>query len=163
MFFYIIWNKVLTIIIKPSQIDQYLGHEPEPTKWHTVTQEQINQFADCTLDHQYIHVDPLKAKESLFGTTIAHGFLSVSLLSHFAEEFSLVIDGCYMGINYGFDRLRFISPVKVDSRIRARAKYLEISAKKPGQFDFKVEVTIEIEHSKRPALVCEWLCRQMVK
>ena len=163
MFFYIIWNKALTTIIKPSQIDQHLGHEPDPTKWHTVTQDQINQFADCTLDHQYIHVDPLKAKDSFFGTTIAHGFLSVSLLSHFAEEFSLVIDGCYMGINYGFDKLRFISPVKVDSRIRARAKYLDITTKKPGQFDFKVEVTIEIEHSKRPALVCEWLCRQMVK
>lgn len=154
---------VKTTSINVEQIADYIGFEPEPTDWHIVTQEQINQFADCTLDHQYIHVDPVKAKETAFASTIAHGFLSVSLLSHFAEQYSLIINGCYMAVNYGFDKLRFVSPVKVDSRIRARAKYLEIEQKKAGQFQFKVAVTIEIEGSERPALICEWLTLQMVK
>lgn len=154
---------IKTTSINAADIADYIGFEPEPTDWHIVTQEQINQFADCTLDHQYIHTDPVEAKKTMFGSTIAHGFLSVSLLSHFAEQYSLVINGCYMAVNYGFDRLRFISPVKVNSRIRARAKYLEIEQKKAGTFQFKVEVTIEIENAERPALMCEWLIRQMVK
>lgn len=153
----------MTTTIKASELADYIGFETEATDWHTVTQLQINQFADCTLDQQYIHTDPVKAKETLFGSTIAHGFLSVSLLSHFAEQYSVVIEGCYMGINYGFDSLRFVSPVKVDSRIRARAKYLEIEEKKAGQYQFKVAVTIEIEGSERPALVCEWLSLQKVR
>jgi len=153
----------MTTTIKAAEVADYIGFEAEATDWHTVTQEQINQFADCTLDHQFIHTDPVKAKETQFGSTIAHGFLSVSLLSHFAEQYSVVIDGCYMGINYGFDSLRFVSPVKVDSRIRARAKYLEIEEKKIGQYQFKVAVTIEIEGSERPALVCEWLSLQRVR
>ena len=153
----------MTTTIKAAEVADYIGFEAEATDWHTVTQEQINQFADCTLDHQFIHTDPVKAKETQFGSTIAHGFLSVSLLSHFAEQYSVVIDGCYMGINYGFDSLRFVSPVKVDSRIRARAKYLEIEEKKIGQYQFKVAVTIEIEGSERPALVCEWLSLQSVR
>ncbi|HAB54983.1 MAG TPA: nodulation protein NodN [Cellvibrionales bacterium] len=153
----------MTTTIKAAEVADYIGFEAEATDWHTVTQEQINQFADCTLDHQFIHTDPVKAKETQFGSTIAHGFLSVSLLSHFAEQYSVVIDGCYMGINYGFDSLRFVSPVKVDSRIRARAKYLEIEEKKTGQYQFKVAVTIEIEGSERPALVCEWLSLQRVR
>ncbi len=152
-----------TTSINPDQLSEFIGFEPDPTDWHTVTQEQINQFADCTFDHQYIHVDPVKAKETLFGSTIAHGFLSVSLLSHFAKQFSITINGCFMAVNYGFDRLRFVSPVAVNSRIRARAKYLEIEQKKEGQFQLKVEVVIEIEGSERPALICEWLILQMVK
>jgi acyl dehydratase len=99
----------------------------------------------------------------MFGSTIAHGFLSVSLLSHFAEQYSIVIEGCFMGINYGFDKLRFLTPVKVNSRIRARAKYLKIEETKPGQYQFNVAVTIEIEGSDRPALACEWLSLQMVQ
>ena len=153
----------MTTTIKVTEIADYIGFETEPTDWLIVTQEQINQFADCTLDQQFIHTDPVKAKETMFGSTIAHGFLSVSLLSHFAEQYSVVIEGCYMGINYGFDSLRFLSPVKVNSRIRARAKYLEIEEKKAGQYQFKVAVTIEIEGSDRPALICEWLSLQMVR
>jgi len=152
----------MTTAIKVTEIEDYIDFETEPTDWLVVTQEQINQFADCTFDQQFIHTDPVKAKETMFGSTIAHGFLSMSLLSHFAEQYSVVIDGCYMGINYGFDKLRFLTPVKVDSRIRAQAKYLEIKEKKPGQYQFKVAVTIEIEGVDRPALVCEWLSLQMV-
>lgn len=148
--------------IKRDEIAQYIGRESEPTKWFEVTQEQINQFADCTHDHQFIHVDPEKAKETPFGTTIAHGFLSLSMLSHFSEEFSLTIEGAYMGINYGFDSVRFIAPVKVNSRIRAHAKTLDIVEKNPGQFMSKTEVTVEIEGEEKPALKAVWIGMQMV-
>ncbi len=149
-------------VIKKEDIAEYVGRESEPTEWFQVTQEQINQFADCTHDHQFIHVDPEKAKETPFGTTIAHGFLSLSMLSHFAAEFSLVIDGVYMSINYGFDSVRFIAPVKVNSRIRAHAKTLEITEKNPGQFVTKTEVTVEIEGEEKPALKAVWIGMQMV-
>lgn len=149
--------------INRNDITQYINFETEPTDWHQVTQEQINQFADCTLDHQFIHVNPSAAKETPFGCTIAHGFLSLSLLSHFAEQFSVIVDGFYMGLNAGFDKIRFLQPVKVDSRIRARAKVLSIEEKKPGQFRFCTEVTVEIEDEETPALVAEWVSVQMVK
>jgi len=128
----------------------------------TVTQDQINQFADCTLDHQFIHVDPEKAKDTPFGGTIAHGFLSLSLLSYFSKDFSVVIDGVYMGVNYGFNKVRFIAPVKVDSRIRCTGKVLEIIEKKPGQFLLTYDVSIEIEGEDKPALKAEWVNMQMV-
>ncbi len=150
-------------IISRNEIDQAIGQQAEPTQWHLVTQEQINQFADCTLDHQFIHIDPEAAKKTPFGTTIAHGFLSLSMLSHFAESFTTVIDGFYMGINSGFDKVRFIHPVAVDSKIRAHAKLLSIEETKPGQFRTKTEVTIEIEGIEKPALVAEWIGIQMVK
>jgi acyl dehydratase len=127
-----------------------------------VTQEQINQFADCTLDHQFIHVDPEKAKTSPFGSTIAHGFLTMSMLSYFAENFSVNIEGLGMAINSGFDKVRFIAPVKVDSRIRAHAKLLEMEEKKPGQYRVKTEVTLEIEGLDKPALIAEWISIQFV-
>lgn len=148
--------------IKRDEVSKYAGHESEPTEWFEVKQEQINQFADCTLDHQFIHIDPAKAKETPFGTTIAHGFLSLSMLSHFSEQFGLVIDGTYMGVNYGFDSVRFISPVKVNSRIRAHAKVIEIIEKNPGQFMSKTEVTVEIEGEDKPALKAVWIGMQMV-
>ncbi|GAA6134371.1 MaoC family dehydratase [Oceaniserpentilla sp. 4NH20-0058] len=131
--------------------------------WFEVKQEQINQFADCTIDHQYIHIDPVKAAETPFGTTIAHGFLTLSMLSYLAEEFSTLIDGFYMGMNYGFDKVRFISPVKVGSKIRGAAKLIDVIEKKPGMFQLKTEVTVEIEGSDKPALQAEWITIQFVK
>jgi acyl dehydratase len=131
--------------------------------WFEVKQEQIDQFADCTLDHQYIHIDPVKAAQTPFESTIAHGFLTLYMLSYFAEQFSTIIDGFYMGVNYGFDKVRFISPVKVNSKIRGTAKLVEVIEKKPGQFQLRSEVTIEIEGSDKPALKAEWLTVQMVK
>jgi acyl dehydratase len=151
-----------TIIIKEN-IDNYIGFKAESTPWHQVTQNQINQFADCTIDHQFIHVDEEKAQQTPFGSTIAHGFLSLSMLSHFAEDFSVIIDGFYMGLNAGFDKVRFLQPVKVNSRIRAHAKTLSIEEKKPGQFRLCTEVTVEIEGCDTPALVAEWISVQMVK
>jgi acyl dehydratase len=153
----------MIITIKKDELDNYIGYQAEPTPWHKVTQQQINQFADCTLDHQFIHVDEEKAKQTPFGSTIAHGFLTLSMLSHFAEDFSVIIDGLYMGLNAGFDKVRFLQPVKVNSRIRAHAKTLTIVEKKPGQFRVCTEVTIEIEDCDTPALVAEWVSVQMVK
>ena len=150
-------------IINRNDIADHIGYQSEPTHWHQVNQTQINQFADCTLDHQFIHVDEEKAKATPFGTTIAHGFLSLSMLSHFAEEFSVIIDGFYMGLNAGFDKIRFLQPVTVNSRIRALAKTLSIEEKKPGQFRLCTEVTIEIEGCDKPALIAEWISIQMVK
>jgi len=150
-------------LIKRNDIEKHIGFQAEPTPWHEVTQQQINQFADCTLDHQFIHVDEEKAKQTPFGATIAHGFLSLSMLSHFAEDFSALIDGFYMGLNAGFDKIRFLQPVKVNSRIRAHAKILSIEEKKPGQFRFCTEVTVEIEDCETPALVAQWISVQMVK
>ena len=147
--------------IKRQDIAQYQNVELESSEWHTVTQEQINQFADCTLDHQFIHIDPEKASQTPFGGTIAHGFLTLSMLSHFSEQFALVIEGTYMGVNYGFDSVRFISPVKVGKKIRAHAKSLEIVEKRPGQFMSRTEVTVEIEGEEKPALKAVWIGMQM--
>ena len=140
-----------------------VGQQLETTDWLTVTQDQINQFADCTMDQQFIHVDPEKAKETPFGTTIAHGFLTLSLLSKFGETFLQVIDGCYMGVNYGFNKVRFIAPVPVNSRIRCHAKVVDLVEKNPGQFMITTEVEVEIEGSDKPALKAEWIGMQMVK
>ena len=150
-------------IIKKDAIVDYIGFEAEPTAWHVITQAQIDQFADCTLDHQFIHVDEEKAKATPFGSTIAHGFLSLSMLSHFAEDFSVIIEGFYMGLNAGFDKVRFLQPVQVNSRIRAHAKTLVIEEKKPGQYRLCTQVTVEIEDCDTPALVAEWISVQMVK
>ncbi|MEH6606502.1 MAG: MaoC family dehydratase [Pseudomonadales bacterium] len=149
-------------LIDREQIAEYIGFEPEATPWHAVTQDQINLFADATLDHQFIHVDPEKAKETAFGSTIAHGFLTLSMLSHFSESYAVIINGFYMGINSGFDKVRFLAPVKVGSRIRANSKLVEIEEKKPGQFRMKTEVSIEIEGEEKPALIAEWISIQMV-
>lgn len=149
--------------IKKQQIQDYIGFQAEPTPWHCVNQEQINLFAKCTLDEQYIHVDPERAKETRFGSTIAHGFLTLSMLSHFAESYSVLVEGFYMGVNSGFDKVRFIAPVRVDSRIRALAKIISIEETKPGQYRVKTEVTVEIEGEDKPALIAEWINIQMVK
>jgi acyl dehydratase len=149
-------------VVKKEDLKSWIGKETEPSDWLEVSQERINQFADCTLDHQFIHIDPDKAKETPFGGTIAHGFLSLSLLSHFSEQYSFVIDGFQMGINYGFDKIRFLAPVKAGKRVRAKARIMEIDETKPGQFRMKSEVTVEIEGESKPALIAEWLTVQMV-
>jgi len=149
-------------LIKKSEIEKYIGHICEPTDWFEVTQEQVNVFADCTLDHQFIHIDPEAAAKSPFGGTIAHGFLTLSMLAYFSESFSLSIEGSYMGVNKGFDKVRFVAPVPVGSRIRCHTTVAEINEKKPGQYDFEMEISIEIEGGDKPALVAEWLSVQMV-
>ncbi|QKX17896.1 MaoC family dehydratase [Microbulbifer sp. YPW1] len=152
----------MSIIIKPQDFASAIGMETDATEWFQIDQDRINKFADCTLDHQFIHVDPEAAAKSPFGTTIAHGFLSLSLLSYFAEQLHVALDGVKMGVNYGLDKVRFINPVKVDQRVRARAKVLDIIEKKPGQFQIKMEVTVEIEGEQKPALIAEWLVMQFI-
>ncbi|GLS24454.1 MaoC family dehydratase [Marinibactrum halimedae] len=139
----------------------HIGRSLESSEWFTVTQSQIDQFAECTLDHQFIHTDPDKAKETPFGSTIAHGFLSLSMLSHFAESFNLMLEETTMGVNYGFEKVRFIAPVKVNSRIRAHARLKNVVEKNPGQFLMTTEVEIEIEGCDKPALKAEWLGMQV--
>ncbi|NKI19328.1 MaoC family dehydratase [Spongiibacter sp. KMU-166] len=149
-------------IISRDEIQNYLGQELEPTEWFEVSQERVNQFADVTLDHQFIHTDEEKAKQTPFGGTIAHGFLTLSMLSHFSGQYGLVIDGTQMGINYGFEKVRFLAPVRVGKRIRARAKVLSIEETKPNQFRLSTEVTVDIEGEDKPALIAEWLAVQVV-
>ena len=92
-------------LIEKSEIGNYIGHECEPTEWFNVTQDQVNQFADCTLDHQFIHIDPVAAAQTPFGGTVAHGFLTLSMLSHFSTQYNLVINGITFGVNKGFDKV----------------------------------------------------------
>lgn len=138
---------------------QWIGREVGVSDWLTVDQSRIDRFADTTEDHQFIHVDPERAaRETPFGGTIAHGFLSLSLLSHLASRAgSIRIRDASMSINYGLDKVRFLNPVRVDSRIRARFELASAEEKKPGQYLLKHNVTVEIENEDKPALIAEWL------
>lgn len=149
-------------LIPRDTIQDFIGLETEPTAWLEIDQHRIDAFAECTLDRQFIHVDPEAARQTPFGSTIAHGFLSLSLLSHFAEQLQVGIEGVQMGVNYGLDKVRFINPVKVDKKLRARARVMDIREKNPGQYQLKLEVTVEIEGEQKPALIAEWLFMQFV-
>ena len=142
-----------------DELKTLVGQEAGYSDWHTVTQDQINRFADVSGDHQWIHVDVERARsESQYGTTIAHGFLTVSLLSSLIEE-AVQVQGTYkMRINYGFNRLRFTSAVPAGSRIRGR--YTLNSVKDvDGGVEIAWGVVVEIEGQPKPALVAEWLLR----
>jgi acyl dehydratase len=132
-------------------------------EWVLIDQDRIDAFADCTLDRQFIHTDPESAAKTPFGGTIAHGFLSLSLLSHFAESVGCAFENMVMGLNYGFDKIRFLAPVKVNSRVRAKALLLDVTEKNPGQFLIKQQVSIEIEGEPTPALIAEWLTMAITK
>jgi acyl dehydratase len=141
-----------------EEAQKAVGQEIGVSPWRVVSQEMIDKFADATDDHQFIHVDPARAAaETPFGGTIAHGFLSLSLLSAMAYETIPPIREAGMGVNYGFDRLRFVSPVKSGARIRARFKLAEMTARPSGWIHLNYDVTIEIEGSKKPALTARWL------
>ena len=145
-------------VINPSEIDSVIGTEVGVSDWVLIDQNRINKFADATMDHQFIHVDPEQATP-VFGSTIAHGFLSLSLVAGipFDQEIGLVLEGTKMGLNYGLDKVRFLSPVSVDSEVRIRMKCIDISEKNPGQYLAKTEVTMEIKGVEKPAIVAETL------
>ena len=145
-------------VINPSEIDSIIGTEVGVSDWILIDQDRINKFADATMDHQFIHVDPEQATP-VFGSTIAHGFLSLSLVAGipFDQEIGLVLEGTKMGLNYGLDKVRFLSPVSVDSEVRIRMKCIDISEKNPGQYLAKTEVTMEIKGVEKPAFVAETL------
>ena len=134
-----------------------VGKEIGVSSWHLVDQPRIDTYADVIEDHQFIHVDPERAKETAFGTTIAHGFLTMSLLSVMSYEVMPVIAGTTMGVNYGFDKLRFISPVRSGKRVRGRFVLAEAKLRKPKELQSRTSVTVEIEGEDKPALVADWL------
>jgi acyl dehydratase len=144
-------------VIKVEEIPSLVGQELEPSPWLEITQERVNQFAEATNDHQFIHVDPEKAAQTPFGGPIAHGFLSLSLLSYLNVQNAVMPENLVMGINYGSDKIRYLMPVRVGKRIRSLQKVLEVTEKKPGHWLIKYEVTVEIEGEETPALIAEIL------
>jgi acyl dehydratase len=144
--------------ISLSAYQEMLGREVGVSSWHLVDQSRINAFADVIEDHQFIHIDPERAKrETPFGTTVAHGFLTMSLLSIMSYEVMPVILGTTMGVNYGFDKLRFISPVRAGSRVRGRFTLMEAKLRKPSEMLSRTNVSVEIDGEEKPALVADWI------
>jgi acyl dehydratase len=146
------------VALSVKELTSYVGREIGTSDWHLVSQEQIDGFADATGDHQFIHVDPARAaKETPFGGTIAHGFLTLSLLSKLAMEALPGIEGRVMGINYGFEKIRFLSPVRSGARIRGRFDLQNLTARNERELLMRFAVTVEIENEDKPALAAEWL------
>ncbi|MEM9208922.1 MAG: MaoC family dehydratase [Pseudomonadota bacterium] len=144
-------------VVPANELKDHIGKTLGPCEWFEVDQDRINVFADVTLDHQFIHVDPDKAKLTPFGTTVAHGFLTLSLLTHLTGDTALMPAGTVMAVNYGFDKVRFIQPVKVGQRVRATVVPAAVLERGPGQYLIKSEVAVEIDGEDKPALVAEWL------
>jgi acyl dehydratase len=140
-----------------DEIRSNIGREVGVSSWLTVDQARIDEFADATEDRQFIHTDPAAAAESVFGGTIAHGFLSLSLLSRMGAEAMLLPEGLKMAVNYGFDRVRFLAPVKSGKRVRGRFLLDSAEEKAPGQLLLRHTVTVEIEDEDKPALTAVWL------
>ena len=140
-----------------EEIQSKVGTEIGVSEWITVDQDRIDRFAEVTEDRQFIHVDPDAAAKTVFRGTIAHGFLSLSLLSRFGEDAFLQPSGVRMGVNYGFERVRFIAPVKAGKRVRGRFVLKSAEERKPRQWEFHHEVTVEIEGEEKPALTAEWI------
>ena len=146
---------------KPSDLPSLVGQEVGLSRWITVDQARIDAFARITEDEQFIHVDPERAKSTPFGGTIAHGFLTLSLASTMSYDAVAPLDGMVMGVNYGFDKLRFLAPVPAGSKVRGRFKLLSAEDKGGGRWLLKHELTVEIEGGDKPALIAEWLSMQM--
>ena len=143
--------------VPATELVSHVGEETGRSDWFTIDQERIDTFGDATMDHQWIHVDADAAAQGPFGTTIAHGFLTQSLLSYLTLESMLLPDGAVMFINYGSDKVRFLNPVKVDSRIRAVSVLKDVKDKSNGQLLITNSVTVEIEGEDKPALVADLL------
>ena len=140
-----------------EEIRQRVGTEVGVSDWIPIDQQAIDTFADVTQDHQFIHVDPEAAAKTPFGGTIAHGFLTLSLLSRMAADTILRPETIRMGVNYGFEKVRFLAPVRAGKRVRGRFRLDGFEEKKPGQWQFTHEVTVEIEGEDKPALIAEWI------
>jgi acyl dehydratase len=138
-----------------TELAHYVGKELGCSEWLTIDQERINLFAEATGDFQFIHVDPAKAAQTPFGGTIAHGFLSLSLIPKLMEGLLVLPEGLKMVVNYGLDSVRFVQPVKVDSRVRLKVELSDVTEKKPGQWLLKVIATLEIDGEEKPAFVAE--------
>jgi acyl dehydratase len=143
-------------ILTVSKLKEAIGDEKK-SDWIEISQERINQFADCTDDHQFIHVDPEKAKTGPFGHTIAHGFLTLSMLTRLATDCTWMPEGIKAAINYGFNKVRFISPVYSGSKIQSVMKLTGVEEKEGGKVLVTVTHTVSSEGAEKPSLVAEWL------
>ena len=148
--------------IPVARLPELIGQEVGVSRWIEVDQARIDAFADITEDRQFIHIDPERAGATPFGGTIAHGFLTLSLASAMSYDAVPPLEGVVMGVNYGFDKLRFLAPVPAGSRVRGRFRLLSAEDKGGGRWLLKHELTVEIDGGDKPALIAEWLGMQMV-
>ncbi len=140
-----------------DEIKGKVGTEIGTSEWIEISQQAIDTFADVTDDHQFIHVDPQAAAQTPFGGTVAHGFLTLSLLSRMAADVMLRPEAVKMGVNYGFEKVRFIAPVRSGKRVRGRFRLSSFEEKGPGRYQFVHAVTVEIEGEDKPALQADWI------
>jgi acyl dehydratase len=140
-----------------EEIRSRVGSEIGVSDWIVIDQARIDRFAEVTEDHQFIHVDPEAAAKTPFGGTIAHGFLTLSLLSRMLGDAMLRPEKVKMGVNYGFEKVRFLAPVRSGKRVRGRFTLASLEEKRPGQWQFIHTVTVEIEGEDKPALIADWI------
>src|ERR1044072_198452 len=145
-----------------EEINDRIGSEAGVSDWILIDQDRIDAFAEVTEDPQFIHIDPEAAAKTPFGGTIAHGFLTLSLLSRMAADAMLRPESVKMGVNYGFEKIRFLAPVRSGKRVRGRFRLQRFEEKREGQYQFVHEVTVEIDGEDKPALVAEWIGRLFV-
>ena len=152
----------MTQTVTRQELSAMVGRELGVSDWFLIDQKRVDAFADVTLDHQFVHVDVERAKATPFGGTIAHGFLTLSLLVHLCLPFIPTLSDRKLVVNYGFDKVRFSAPVKVGKRIRTVGTLGEVSERRPGNVIMRVDVTVEIEGENKPALVAEWLSLHVI-
>lgn len=146
-----------------EKLKSMIGAEMVGTAWTLVDQAMIDKFADATGDHQFIHVDPEKAKLTPFGGTIAHGFLTLSLMPLLSSKIDMPrLEGVKMGVNYGGNRVRFLNPIRSGKRVRGRSTLIDITEKRPGQIQITSEFTVEIEGEDKPAMIAEWISQVFI-
>ena len=148
-------------VISLSCFQNKIGKKIGTSRWYVIDQERIDQFADVTLDHQFIHTDSERAAETFFGKTVAHGFLTLSMLSVMSYSAIPRVKGFKMSINYGFNRIRFVTPVSSGSRVRTHFSLVSSHIDKPGELTYVANFRVEIENKDQPALVGEWINRQL--
>ena len=155
--------RTMTKAMAPAEIAKLVGQQVGTSEWFEVSQERINTFAEATGDFQFIHIDAEKAKLTPFGGTIAHGFLTLSLIPVLTQNSDCPRpENIKMGVNYGGNKTRFIAPVRSGKRVRGLFKLLDMEEKRPGQWQQTMEITIEIEGETKPALMAEWITQFFV-
>lgn len=143
-------------IVAKDDLVNVIGTKLKSSPWIEISQERINTFAECSGDNYFIHVDEEKAKQTPLGGTIAHGLLTLSLLPYLMENF-VVPENMVHGLNYGFDKVRFLTPVRSGKRVRLHSEVMNVDRKDENHFVFKISVTVEIEGEETPALIAEWM------
>ena len=152
----------MTVAVTREDLQARVGEPLGVSEWFLIDQDRVNRFADVTLYHQFVHVDPERASATPFGGTIAHGLLTLSMIVHLCLGFVPKLANTKLLVNYGFDKVRFAAPVRVGKRIRATGRLSGVEERKPGQVLVKIDVTIQIEGEDKPALVAEWLSLHVV-